>query len=394
MRQLSLGLAAMSLAGILTGCSSGNAALQPPFTSIDVAANSTLQFAVGTANVNGTPGLNTVVTFRNKTSGLSATLLNAATIAGPATFVNDAAAGSCSSSGAAGPTGAGTDAGTNRISATPQTLPGNTPVCTTFGQSGGVFGYGFAPANSTTTGSANYPQYAEGSAPNNAINLADPDPFGGGAFTFTYALPFYVPAANRLPYLGGPPAYPFFLDGSEANGFLGYPAGFTDFAVTPALGTYVLSIALPAASSAQATTLTASATLASVTLLPAYPAPAFASGTGGSALVTVAPPAGVTESLVYVVDISDNPAAGLRTNTFYTARVTGTGTQTIAIPGNLGHKHAPSFAAGDAVFVYAAGFDYPAFEAAPPGNRAANPTIAGANGQADVTTSAYTTATY
>jgi len=103
LQKLSMGLATMSLGGILAGCGSGNSSLQPPFTPIDVAANSTLQFAVGTANINGTPGLNTVVTFRNQKNGLAATLLNTPSITGPASFVNKAVAGACSSTGAAGP---------------------------------------------------------------------------------------------------------------------------------------------------------------------------------------------------------------------------------------------------------------------------------------------------
>jgi hypothetical protein len=394
LRTLSLGFATTALGFTLAGCTSGNSAVQPPFTSIDVATDSTLQFAVGTANINRTAGLNTVVTFRNKKSGLSATLLNSPAIAGPASFVNDAPAGTCSSSGAAGPGGPGTDAGTNLISSTPQTLPGITPVCTTFGQSGGAFGYGFAPANSTTAGAANYPQYSLGAGANNALNLAYPDLYGGGAFSFTYPLPFYFTAANRLPYLGGPPAYPFFLDGFEATGFLGYPAGFTDFAIAPVLGSYVLTVALPAAASAQAATLTATATLTSTTLLPAYPTPSFTAAPGGSGVITVAPPAGVTESLVYVVAVSDNATTYTRTNTFFTVRITGSGTQTATIPGNLGRVHAPSFNTGDRVFIYAVGFNYPAFDAAPPGNVSANPAIVGANGQADITTSTYTMTTY
>lgn len=394
MRTLCLGFATTALGLMLAGCTSGNSAVEPPFTSIDVAADSTLQFAVGTANINGTAGLNTVVTFRNKKSGRSATLLNSPAIAGPASFVNGAPTGTCSSSGAAGPGGAGTDAGTNKISSTPQALPGTTPVCTTFGQSGGVFGYGFAPANSTTAGAANYPQYSLGAGANNALNAAHPDLYGGGAFSYTYPQPFFVSAANRLPYLGGPPAYPFFLDGFEATGFLGYPAGFTDFAIAPVSGSYVLTVALPAAASAQAVTLTATATLASTALLPLYPTPSFAAGPGGSGFVTVTPPAGVTESLVYVVAVSDNATTYTRTNTFYTMRIAGSGTQTATIPGNLGRMHAPSFNAGDTVFVYAVGFDYPAFEAAPPANVNANPAIAGANGQADITTSGYAMSVY
>jgi hypothetical protein len=46
---------------------------------------------------------------------------------------------------------------------------------------------------------------------------------------------------------------------------------------------------------------------------------------------------------------------------------------------------------GDEYRFYAASFDYPMFEAGPPGNTQQKPAITGANGQADITTSAATT---
>ncbi|HEY5257859.1 MAG TPA: hypothetical protein VIJ12_05705, partial [Candidatus Baltobacteraceae bacterium] len=47
----------------------------------------------------------------------------------------------------------------------------------------------------------------------------------------------------------------------------------------------------------------------------------------------------------------------------------------------------PTMNSGDFYYVSAIGFDYPAFEASPPGNIAPKPTIVGANGQADITMS-------
>jgi hypothetical protein len=50
--------------------------------------------------------------------------------------------------------------------------------------------------------------------------------------------------------------------------------------------------------------------------------------------------------------------------------------------------------AGDIVIVAAVGYDYPAFEAGPPGNTSQKPAIAGANGQADITMSPIVTQNY
>lgn len=336
---------------MLAACTGGQSGILPIYQSTNVAATTKLQFAVGTANYNGTPALNTVATFR-QANGLSGTFLNTPAIVGPAGTVVPAVAS------------AGIDAGTNSITATPQTLPGATPVATTFGQTGGVFAYGFAPLNSTTG--------------------------GPGRFGF-YREPFY--SATQIRPLLGPPATPTVTDGNTVSSFQGYPAGFTSFAnVTLVPGTFALNVLVPAADPKLVTNLSASATLTSTALLPNFAAPTFVSdGTGGGTIGLVVPP-GVTETIVFVRDPTG--AAPL----YYSFVVLGTGPQTVNVPDNLGPSSpkggtSPTFAAGDSVIVAAVGFDYPAFEAAPPANVSQTPTIVGANGQADLTASPATTGT-
>lgn len=351
-----LTLSTLLFAGVLlAGCSTNGASNSPTVNQANLTAD-TLQFAVGTANIGqtGMVGLNTVVTFRQP-SGASATLLNTPTITGPAGFVAP---------------GGGTDAGTNHISGTPQQAAPGAPV-TTFNQSGGAFSYGFAPFNSSTSGAARYP--------------------GSPAL---YAQPFY--GATQLSYYGGPPAYPFFNDGTFPGGFLGYAQGFTMFDATPVAGAYVLSVLVPAANAAQQT-FTSTGNLTNLVPLPSYVAdPTFANtaGGGGTGVVTVPVDSRIVETLVYVLDTTSG--------NYYTAGpIRGTGPQTYTISNNLGScgspgcgtsNPKPTFAAGDGVSVYAASFDYPAFEAGPPGNTSPNPTITGANGQADITTSPGTAA--
>ena len=122
-------LSLVALGGIsaLSACTSGQPAIVPPSTAVNLAATAKLQFAVGTANIAGTTGLNTVVTFRQP-NGLSATFVNTPTITGPATFVVP---------------GSGLD--TNTISGSPQVAAGLASTITTFGQNGGAFAYGLAP---------------------------------------------------------------------------------------------------------------------------------------------------------------------------------------------------------------------------------------------------------
>ncbi len=345
----------------LPACTSGQSAIEPAFTSANVAAQSKLQFAVGTANRGGTVGLNTVVTFRQG-NGLSAVLVDTPAIAGPAGFVNNGGAAANSNNG------------TNAITGTPQEaagLPDN--PATTFSQSGGAFAYGFAPINSSTSGAATFA---------------------------AYALPFYGTVSSttgnaaQLAYIVGPgnSIVPNFRDGTQASGFLGYSSGFTDFAnVALATGTYTLTVNVGTANTAAIAPFTATGTLTSLTPLPAFATPTFTTDGNGGGTIGLNVPAGVTETLVEVRD--------LQSGNYYSFTTRTTGVQTIAVPDAIGTitggvagrtLTASTAASGPSVRVYAVGFDYPALEAIPIGsNPPQTPTIVGANGQADITASPY-----
>jgi hypothetical protein len=269
---------------------------------------------------------------------------------------------------------AGVDAGTNHISGTAQVVPNNpapppaTP--TTFNQSGGAFSYGFAPFNSSTTGAAVYP--------------------GSPAL---YSQPFYCgkaapnPVCGTLKFYGGPPAFPFFNDGTFPSGFLGYSQGFTMFGATPVSGQYTLTVNVPA-SNAAPVNATANASL-DATVVVGLPALAGIAGDGNGGLTgQITPGAGSTETLVYILDATKG--------VYYTVGpITAAGTFTL--PDHLGpcptkgcgaNNSSLSISSGDTYEVYAVSFDYPAFEAAPPGNTSAAPTITNAKGQADLAVSA------
>jgi hypothetical protein len=342
-------------AAILAGCSTNGNAINPTVTRGNL-NNDKLQLAVGTANIafDGSVGLNVVTTFRQP-NGLSAVLLDTPTITGPAGFVVTANA----------PSG---DAGTAHISASPQNAPGPT----TFGIAGGAFKYGFAPYNSD--------------------NQGDPYPNGPAL----YPEPFY--SANAVPIAGGPPAYPFFNDGTFVTGFVGYTQGFNAFETPVVAGAYSLSVVVPGPNG-PAKTFSASATITSLAPLPTIAAPGFASdGTGGGNLtVTVPADPRIVETMIYVADTS----SGL----FFTiGPLAGTGALGGALPDKLGAcsgsgcQNGPnatqSLNTGDNYTIYAIAYDYPAFEASPPGSTSQAPTIVGAGGQADISMSQLTNGTY
>ena len=335
-----LSLVALGGLSALSACTSGQSAIVPPSTAVNLAATAKLQFAVGTANIAGTTGLNTVVTFRQP-NGLSATLVNTPTITGPAGFVVP---------------GSGLDTGTNMISGSPQTAAGVPSTKTTFGQNGGAFAYGFAPLNISQNSPANF-----------------------GA----YALPFY--SANNAQYLIGPGnAYVSnFRDGTQAPGFGGYASGFTDFAAAPVAGTYTLAVHIPLASGS-VPDFTSAATLGTTVPLPLFAPPVYTTDGAGGGSVAVTVPAGVTEALVYILDGT--------TGNFYTLLTRSQGAQTLILPSNIGPivkgVAGPSIPVKDPVQVYAVGFNYAAIEASPIGSAPSQtPAITGANGQADITTS-------
>lgn len=346
----------MALLGLaVSGCSSGANGIEPPFTAINLNQNK-LQLAVGVAtyyNATGVvKGLNTVATFRQP-NGLSGTLLNTPLLTGP--FTVPAASS------------AGTDAGTNHLSGSPQALPGTTAVLTTFGQTGGVLAYGFAPENSTTSGAAQFGKYAQ---------------------------PFFDALDTKVKpkFIGGPPAYPNTQTPNYPSGFQGFPQGFTVFGLTPMTGPYNLSVNIPSANNAGATITAPTATLNNTVGLPAFAAkPAFTPTGAGGGTVACAAPAGVTET---IVDLRDS-TAGL----YYTVVVQGGGAVAAVFPDNLGPQNSanptsPTIATGDTYQVNCIGVNYAAFEAGPPNNVQQLPAIVGAGGQSDITISQTTAGAY
>lgn len=338
----------MALLTALAGCTSGQAGVEPAFSSTNLNTNK-LQDAVGvatfTSSSTGTvKGLNVVATFRQP-NGSSGTLLNTPLLTGP--FVVPAVAA------------AGADAGTATIQGSPQVQPGQTAISSTFAQSGGIFAYGFAPNNSTTSGGASFSKYAE---------------------------PFYAKGTGitATSYIGGPPAYPQVRDGNYPSSFLGYTEGFTSFVMAPGAGSYALSVGIQNSTGTSTTTIAApTATLGNVTGLGPIPAPTVVAKDGAGGLtVAFTAPAGATESLVNIVNTTAS------TPTYYTVLVTGTGALTATLPANLGPYvggvPTPSFAAGDTYSIRIVSVDYPAFEAGPPGNRQQLPTLVAGAGQADI----------
>jgi hypothetical protein len=363
-----LGILALSSCGSLTN---GNAQL-PGVTQAPLSSLGKLTFAVGTAKLqDGSTGLN-VVAYVRQSNGSTPYLVDTPSIAGPAGFTVPATAFSANGSG-----GSGSDAGTSTISATPQSTAAPPPNGTTFGMVGGLFGGGFGPFNSTSNGPSNY--YPGQAAP------GGPNP--------TFLTPFYeansgsnTPTDPRA-FLVGPPAngIPQFTNVSYPSNFSGFLPGFTAFKAAPVAGPYTLTVVVPAAN-ASGTSLSASATLNSTTALPAIAAPTLTEDGNGGGTIHVTVPAGVSETLVFVHDLSNHA--------YYTVGpITATGAQTGNLPDNLGPCagtsgcNAASIAKGDSYELTAIGFDYPDFESIQPVSSAQTPTVTGAGGQSDVTIS-------
>lgn len=357
MRHINPRLGVVATLALVTGCTSGQANSVPGFTSVNLNSNKA-QLAVGVATfVNGTKGLNAVVTFRQP-NGLSATLANTPTITGPTGFLVPAGSG-------------GVDGGTNHISGSLQVPSGQTAVMSTFGTSGGAFAYGFAPDNSTTSGTANFGVYS-------------------GAFYDSAGTITGSNAAGPITFLGGPPAYPSTRTGTFPAGFVGYTQGFTTFATAPVVGSYGLSIAISSSNTAGATIVGTPGALANATGLGAVSMPTFTSDTAGGGTATCTPPAGTTETLVDLTDI--------KAGAYYTAVVQGAGPVSATFTDNLGPvvsgAPTPTIATGDEYSVSCIAVDYPAFETGPPANTQQLPTLTGAAGQADISFSPNFDSTY
>jgi len=376
-------LIALALLGGLVGCTSGQSAVEPAVSGANLNLDKAT-LAVGVATFfNGTQGTNAVATFRQP-NGNSATLVNTPSLTGPVGWVVP----TCPAPGSPSPNpctpSTGVDAGTNRITASPQIQNGVTspvPVADTLAQSGGVFSYGFAPDNASTS---------------------------GAIVTTSYSVPFWAPAAPAAgvftprSYKGGPPAYPQERNGLSGGGtaFIGFNQGFLTMYTPAVAGTYNLAINVTD-SVGNSTNFAASATLTSTAGLPPYGAPTSVveDGAGGLTVNFVAP-AGVTETVVDIQDLNYCFAtiggAGLG-SVWYSIVVQGSGAQSAVLPANLGptgssagacgSTSGPSILAGDTYGVFLVGADYPLFEAGPPQNVAQTPTLVGAAGQADITIS-------
>ena len=394
-----------SLAALwLSACSSSVSVNMPVPNPVDPVASNSLHFAVGTATISNQGltgiGLNVVETLR-QSNGLSGTLFNVPTITGPASFAITATSPPLVSLDAIA-TLAGADFGSNRISqqtfdntlATgynplPQQGGNPTAIATT-----GAFGYGLCACNANSGPINGFPQLYH-----------------------AYLLPFYAvmkfgngpggQSLANLQYYGGPPAFPSAPPEIAQKGFLGYSVGFSDFAIAPAAGQYRLDVALPpdfnTPANAATPTLSATAQLSTTQGLPVFPVPQFHSDVGGGGTIIVNVPAGVTEAMVFIQEGQTAPSgiaspycpAGLTIPTYYTFFVKGSGVQSITVPDSISPNGGPTLCSGAPFFVYAAGFDYPAFEAAYPQSTTQNPAITnGTNGQADVTTSDALAVTY
>jgi len=306
MRKFSAAMIALVGVGVMAGCTTNNTVGNPQFTT-----HAKLQLAVGTMND----------AFGTLTS-VAGTYLNAV-----ATFRNQN----------------GASAFINPGSST-LALPGGGSVATC-----GIFSYGQNP-------------------------LAMLQPFGNpSGFGFM---------GNFAPAFGAPPA----LSPADANGIgydLGYLVYFNSCAITvpitqqfllppaPTLGAYTLSTVVSV--NGRKPAFSATATLGGApTVLPNEPTPSYAPGAAGSGggTFTIGQPAGVTESLIVVVDNASFADV---------ATVETTSTTAVLPPGSL--------AAGESCSAFVIGADYPLVESAPPNNTSATPTIAGAGGTADLTVS-------
>ena len=363
---------ALGLCAMLAACTSGQVGVQPATTVVNP-AKATLGFAVGIATLQttGAPviGLNAVETFR-QSNGLSGALLDTPKITGPYNFVGEQVNGG----------------NANYISGTP---PGGDCNATTFGCTGGAFGYGIAPDNLIGS-TQSFAQYSQPllSQRNNLSTLL---------------------------YYGGPPAWPQTTNGTYPTGFVGFSPGFLTFDAAPVLGDYNLALRIPTGLTGYVT-VSKVAHLTSLTPLPALIAlqPFADPANPGGLKIIVDVPSGLVEEWVYVSDFGQcYPQTTLGTSqAFFTIRTTQPGTQELTLPPNLGPttNSVPTHtictaadnqqatgnpnATGDRYSIYAAGFDYPAYAAAYPQSSSVSPVISGTNGQADVSLSSVQQFTY
>ncbi len=261
------------------------------------------------------------------------------------------------------------------------------------------------------------------------LALPIPSGDGGGSTSCTCpqtCAPIETPlynAAFPIQAFGGPPAWPSPQGYGNYQYFVGYPTGFTDFASTPAAGTYSMSVSYPTSTDYQSTaSLTVDTQLTNVSGLGVLTTPKLAINSDGSGLLTGwSIPAGVQETIVFIAtpdcDLSGRDlktgggnfnhysflvrSSGPQAPIFVApnlgppALATGAPTHTFCATSDLAAEQAALAAVGAPTVVIntfvaqvqAIGFDYPAYESSYPFTMSQTPTIRNSAGQADVTTS-------
>ena len=412
-----------AIAFALVGCGASGGSNAPAPNTIANLNSNTLQVAVGTVNLYGAAnaGLNVVTTYR-QTNGKSGTLLNSPTLTLPAAtgLAAVGAAGGAAydptSTILAGPATAAEAAGV--LGSTSQAYGVNCATAiSTFGQSGGVFGLGIEPYNSTSQADCLPPGVSSTGTP---FQVAP------------YPVPLYDTTAgdpNAFVPWGGPPAFTLVNSGGDSVvGSSNYPTGTAGISegidvfkgvAAVANSKYTLSVAVPA--NTGTTTQTASFTTpAALTNLPTVTSPAYVpDAAGGGTFVTPALPAGgITEAYLQLTDFGPAKVGGVDQKScnaastahpvYYTIETTTGGTLTL--PDTIGPGGAPSVctatqnaavttnAAGvgaDQLAIQVIGFDYDAFSATynasvPATLTNAAPALTGANNAADMTIGAAT----
>lgn len=338
MRLVLAAVAAASLIAV-AGCGGGGIAVSS--VNPTSPSYSSLQFAVGTANVygDGHIGLNVVSTFR-QSSGASATGVNTPRISGPFTVavaaVPSFAEASGSSSGFPDPYTTVLNGGPSAreyhhsaIFGTPQTVAPGTPPCdgpgpfpippsgqnfvkcphglapntSTFGQSGGVFAMGLLPANvvAATQQGYSYQPYPQPFFANNPTTKA---PVSAYQFVPWGGPPAFDPDADGMGTRDG-----LIIQGVDSFGyayFLGVGEGITLFdGVKLRRGAYTLSVAVSTIGNNGAvntSSVTKIAQLDPDLVLPTVHAPLFLPDGNGGGTLRESLPHGVTEAYLQIVD--------------------------------------------------------------------------------------------
>ena len=416
MQKIATLLTTCAAALALAACSSQGGSNPVAPAHVATLTSNVLQMNVGTANLFGdTPGAavtgtNVFVTYRQPSGalnpGASAVLVSTPTLTLPHAIAGVAGApDGFNATIAGGPAPA--EIGTTSMTATAQS-PTAANV-STFGNDGGAFGLGLEPFN-----------YA---APIGQAGVA-----GAPANVVPYAVPLYDAIVagggvdpNAFIPGGGPPAFnPANNQAAVLGGFNAISEGLDVFGLAPTVGAYTLSVLVPANSGAVTQSATASVT--SAALLPAFTSPVPVVAANGSVTAVIALPAGVTEAYIQLTnygptavdptsgnDLASCVGAGTGSATgnggtpmYNTVVIRASGTATFpagtvctAAQNSATTVNAGGASDGDAFTVQAIGFDYGAYEASYTGIAGVGglgnpaPTMAGsgASHQSDVTVS-------